>query len=106
MGKTITQHAIGNAIYPSQSLAQMVRHILSNGGTYSTLLCAYFAKGKWHTAKSKAVFDIARTTAKAMGLDKTGIDPDLIGAHSLHADGAMALNMHGYVDTPIMKMER
>ena len=106
MGQTITQHATGNAMCPSQSLARLVHHILSNGGTDNILLCAYFANDKWHTVESKAVVDMVRTTAKAMRLDKTGIDPDLIGAHSLRAGGAMALKMHGYSDTTIMKMGR
>ena len=70
MGKTITQHATGNAMRPSQSLARMVHHILSNGGIDNTLLCAHFAKGKWHTVESKAVVHMVCTTAKAMGLEK------------------------------------
>jgi len=87
-----------------QSLARMVHHILSNGGKDSTLLFAYFAKGKWHTVESKAVVDMVCTTTKTMGLNKTGISLDLIGAQPLHAGGVVALKMHGYVDTTIVKM--
>ena len=39
-------------------------------------------------------------------LHKKGIDPDLVGAHSLRAGGAMALKLHGFDDTTIMKMGR
>ena len=37
-------------------------------------------------------------------LDKVGINPDLVGIHSLRAGGAMALKLHGKSDTTIMKM--
>ena len=47
---------------------------------------------------------MVRSTAKAMEMEKQGIYPDLIGAHSLRAGGAMALKLHGYADTTIMKM--
>jgi hypothetical protein len=42
--------------------------------------------------------------AKLLKLDKQGIDPDLIGAHSLHAGRAMALKMRGFDNITIMKM--
>jgi len=47
-----------------------------------------------------------RKISKYLNLDKQGIDPDLIGAHSLSAGGAMALKLHGESDTTIMKMGR
>ena len=43
---------------------------------------------------------------KKLKLKKQAIDPDLVGAHSLHAGGAMALKLHGYSYTTIMKMGR
>ena len=46
------------------------------------------------------------STAKAMKFDTTGIDPSLISVHSLQTGGAMALELHGYADTTIMKMGR
>ena len=39
-------------------------------------------------------------------LSKHGIDPDLVGAHSLRAGGAMALKLHVIDDTTIMKIGR
>ena len=49
---------------------------------------------------------MVKSTANAMKLGKQGINSDIIGAHSLQAGGAMALKLHGYVDTTIMKMGR
>ena len=37
---------------------------------------------------------------------KYGINPDLVGVHSLRARGAMALKLHGESDTTIMKIGR
>ena len=42
-------------------------------------------------------------TVKILRLDKQGIDSDLVGVHSLRAGGAMALKLHGFNDTTIMK---
>ena len=41
-----------------------------------------------------------------LNLRKHGIDPDLVGVHSLRAGGAMALWLHGLEDTVIMKLGR
>ena len=106
MGQTITQHATGNAVCPVLSLAPIVHHTLSNGGTNDTLLCSYVARDKWHTVTAEGVVKQVRSTAKVMKLLTTGINPLLIGAHSLRAGDAMALKLHGYADTTIMKMER
>ena len=34
-----------------------------------------------------------RTSVKTLQLDKNGIDPDLVGVHSLRAGGTMALKL-------------
>eukprot|EP00957_Ditylum_brightwellii_P032217 2442305-Ditylum_brightwellii.AAC.1 len=49
---------------------------------------------------------IIRNAVKTLGLHKNGIDPDLIGVHSLRAGGAMALKLSGKSDTTIMKHGR
>ena len=49
---------------------------------------------------------MVRQVAWSLRLQDQAIDPDLIGAHSLRAGGAMALKLHGYDDTTIMKMGR
>ena len=47
-----------------------------------------------------------RANAKILKLDLQAIDPDLVGAHSFRAGGAMALKLHGYDDNTITKMGR
>jgi hypothetical protein len=39
-------------------------------------------------------------------LDQAGIDPDIVGVHSLRAGGAMSLKLQGESDTTIMKQGR
>jgi len=46
------------------------------------------------------------TAAKSLNLQDKGIDPDLIGTHSLRAGGAMALKIMGYNDSTIRKFGR
>ena len=41
-----------------------------------------------------------------MNLAHKGIDPDLLGSHSLRAGGAMALKLQNYADTTIQKLGR
>lgn len=106
MGDTIHQVATGTPDCPVRALAFRVHHVLSNGGSNDSLLCDYFADGSWHSVTSKEIVQVLRVGARALGLDKQAIDPDLIGAHSLRAGGAMALKLHGFDDTTIMKMGR
>ena len=47
-----------------------------------------------------------RQATRSFGLHNKGIDPDLVGAHSLRAGGAMALKLHKYEDIIIQKKGR
>ena len=47
-----------------------------------------------------------RSAVATLKLEKSGINPDLVGVHSLRTGGAMALKLHGEADTTIMKMGR
>ena len=89
------------------ALAARVHHILSNGGDEDTLICDYMtAKGKWASITSTDLINFIRLLAATTLhlLQDTGIDPDLIGVHSLRAaGGAMVLKLHGYSDTTIKK---
>ena len=106
MGQTITQHTTGTLACPVKSLAHMVHYILANGGTNASLLCSFKDKGVWHSVDSSDVVKMVKSTVSALHLEKTGLDPDLVAAHSLRAGGAMALKLHGYRDTTIMKIGR
>ena len=105
MGDCITQEAISDG--PTQALARRVHHILSNGGDGESLLCEFYTHaGTWDCVESKDIVKHVRVIAKYLRMDKQGIDPDLIGAHSLRAGGAMALKLQGVSDTIIMKQGR
>ena len=47
-----------------------------------------------------------RATVVHLKLHESGIDPDLVGVHSLRAGGAMALKLQGVEDTTIKKQGR
>ena len=83
MGDCITQEAIPDG--PTQSLARRVHHnILSNGGDGNSLLCEFYTHaGTWDCVESLDVVKHVRVIAKHLRMDKQGIYPDLIGAHSL-----------------------
>jgi hypothetical protein len=90
MGATIHQEALeNNPDCPIQALEE-------------NLLCDVFKKGKLISVTSKHIIKMVRTSTKLLRLDKQAIDPDLVGAHSLRAGGAMALKLNGYDDTIIM----
>ena len=107
MGQTIHQEATGDdSSCPVQALTHRVHHILSNGGNGDMLLCSYKTKNTWHTVTSSDIIKMVRESTRQLGLSKQGIDPALVGSHSLRAGGAMALKLHGYADTTIKKMGR
>jgi hypothetical protein len=106
MGETIHQQALQADPCPVKALAYQIHHILTNGGTGDTLLCSYYENDQWNTIQSSEIIHAVRTATKLLNLQNQGIDPDLVGAHSLRAGGAMALKLHGFDDTTIMKMGR
>ena len=106
MGDTIHQEAIHKSCCPIRALALRVHHILSNGGSHENLICDYFVDGQVHSAEAGDIIMMVRETATKLNLQDQAIDPDLIGAHSLRAGGAMALKLQGFDDTTIMKMGR
>ena len=106
MGQTITQHATGTPEFPVLALAHIIHDIISNGGTNKTLLCLVWDVKGWVDLKSHHIIKMVRNTAGELKLHRQKIDDDLVGAHSLRAGGAMALKLHGYDYTTIMKMGR
>ena len=69
-------------------------------------ICEYWDGKAFTSIESRDIIDTVRTAATELKTSEQAIDPDLIGAHSLRAGGAMALKLHGYDDTTIMKMGR
>ena len=104
-GQTLHQETTGpqGAV---AALAHRVFHILSNGGTDRQLLCDVFHDDAWISVQSSEIVMAVRNAAKALKLQDRGIDPDMIGAHSLRAGGAMALKIMGYADSTIRKFGR
>ena len=107
MGQTIHQQSTGTDLCPVKALAFIIDHLNQHRkGSEDPLLCDYYENDKWHSVQSALIVKVVRTAAKLLNLGDQGIDPDLIGAHSLRAGGAMALRLNGYDDTTIMKMGR
>ena len=102
MGQTIHHQTTGdNGAVAAH--ARRVSHILSNGGSEQLLILAVKTSKGWDDVTSQAIVKAVRTAAVSLNLAKKGIDPDIIGAHSLRAGGAMALKLQKYPDTTIQK---
>lgn len=104
MGQTITQHKIYKDLCPIRALARRVHHILANGGSDNNLLSDYWDGNSWQTVTSNEIVKAVRTACDKLNLANSGIDPDLVGAHSLRDGGAMALKLHGEDSITIMKL--
>eukprot|EP00957_Ditylum_brightwellii_P077489 5888155-Ditylum_brightwellii.AAC.1 len=106
MGQTIHLLTVQDSHSPVKALTRQVQHVLANGGSHEDLICMYENKGKLVAVTLHDMIQQLRTAVKTMDPQKKGIDPDLIGIHSLQAGGAMALKLHGEADTTIMKQGR
>ena len=108
MGETIHQHAIKSTTCPVQALARRVNHILKNDGTPSNLICDYMDEktNTWASIVPAEMIYSIRSAIKVLKLERKGINPNLVGVHSLRAGGAMAMKMNGASDTTIMKQGR
>ena len=105
MGQTIHHESTGSTGAVA-ALAHRVHHILANGGKESMLLCMVHHNDTWTPVSSTTINSTLRSHAKTLKLQAQGIDPDIIGSHSLRAGGAMALKLQDYPDTTIQKMGR
>ena len=108
MGETIHQYAIDSNHCPVKAIVRRIHHILTNNGTTENLICDVYDKVNqtWVQVTPTHMIQGIRTAVDALKLEKTGINPDLVGVHSLRAGGAMALKLQGENDTTIMKMGR
>ena len=107
MGKTVHNETIKATHGPVHALARRVHHILSNGGAPNSLLCEFVnTNSEWSNVTPADIRRELRQTILDLNLQEHGIDPDLVGVHSLRAGGAMAMKLHGLDDTTIMKQGR
>ena len=80
---------------------------LSNAGSENQLICDVCEDEVWTSVTSTEIVHAVRQAAKkSLNLQEKGIDPDMIGAHSLRAGGAMALKIMGETDSTIRKFGR
>ena len=106
MGQTIHQESIQANHCPVKALARRLSHILNNGGNDDTLICMYKNNENISAVTPADLIQAIRASVRALKLHKAGIDPDIVGVHSLRAGGAMALKLHSESDTTIMKHGR
>ena len=62
--------------------------------------------GDWIPLESHHIISDVRAKSKDLKLSLQAIDPNLFGAHYICVGGTLALKLHGYNDTTIMKMVR
>lgn len=65
------------------SLGHCVDHILSKGGNQKLLICNVFIKGIRTSIRLTNIKAKLCAMARKIDLSSVGIDPDLIGSHSL-----------------------
>ena len=106
MGEIIHQEATNTPECPVQTLGYRVHHILSHKGSGDNLLFDYSDNGVWYSITSNDIIQLVRAATKQLMLEKQVVYHEMVIAHSLRAGGAMALKLHGYNDTTIMKMGR
>jgi hypothetical protein len=107
MGQTIHHDTFDSDLSPVKALAWRVHHILINGGSNDSYICEYITENeKFTDVKPDDLIKSIRLSITTLNLDMAGINPDLVGVHSLRAGGAMSLKLQGESDTTIMKMGR
>ena len=106
MGQTIHHKTFGSELNPVRSLARRVIHILSHGSTDKLFLCKYWNGNNMQAVTPTNLITAIHLSIVILGLNKAGINPDLVRVHSLRAGGAMALKIHGESNMTIMKMGR
>ena len=99
MGQTLHQKSTGSKGAVA-ALARRGAHIMSHGGTEDHLLCDYFQTETWEAVHIYCIMALVRGR-KNIKLQELGIDPDLIRANSLRAEGAMTLNIMVYNNSTI-----
>jgi hypothetical protein len=106
MGQTIhhkTSEGFNSCV---RALARRIHHILTNGGNKHSLISTYHDGDKLNTVTPDDIRRSIRRSIKTLKLHEAGLDPDLVGTHSLRAGGAMALKLNKEDDSVIMKYGR
>ena len=97
MGQTIHHKYFAPNLCPCKALARWIRHILTNGGRNELYICKcrVTSKDTFATVTPTDLITAIRFSDSALKLHHAGINPDLVGVHSLGAGGDMSLKFHG-----------
>ena len=108
MGQTIHHESFASDLYPCKDLARQIHHILTNGSSIESYICKYRVTNKdiFDTIMSTDLITDIRLSISSLKIHHAGINPNLVGVHSLRAGEGMSLKLHGESDTTIMKMGR
>ena len=93
IGQTIQQESLHKNHCPVKALTCRISHILANGGTSNTLLCMYKDNTTESTVMPMDMIQSIRASMKCLKLHKAGIDPNIVGVHSLHAGGSHGIEV-------------
>jgi hypothetical protein len=106
-GDQLHHEANGSDLCPVRALAHRVHHILSNGGTETSVLSTYFDEnGDIAFLRGDDIVKGVRLAVIALDLPKAGIKAEQVGSHSLRAGGAMAMKLNGSDRDTIRKFGR
>ena len=106
MGQRTHHESFASELSQVCLLARRVHHVLQHGGTDEIFLCKYWTPQGLQAVTPADLITAIHLLVILLGLNKVGINPNLIRVHSLRAGGAMALKLHGKSNTTIMKMGR
>ena len=106
MEQTIHQESFDSSDSPATAITRRIHHIIKNSGTTDILLCNYFYQGKWMSVIFKILITMISAAVTTLHLHATGIDPDIVGNHSLRARGSIILKIKGHQDILIMNIGR
>ncbi len=107
-GQIIAHHAIQSPWCPVKALTARTLTLLNDGANPDTPICA-FCNEQDNQLQHVTNEDIIHAIRAALPFNQEatpGYLPKLIGSHSLHTGGAMALFLNGFDTTAIMKIGR
>ena len=102
MGQTLHHKSTGRK-RAMTALERRVYHIIINKGTKANLICDVWRSEAWTEFTRGEITRVVITTAKNLKPQERGVEPGIIGAHSLQEGGAMALKTMGYKNYTIRK---
>ena len=92
--ETIGHKASGDlCASPTVAVGHQVAHLVANGATEDTPLCAFKEGGHWFAVTAEMITDLLRQAVREC--PSSGLTPDDVSARSLRATGAMAMLCDG-----------